>query len=64
MYSFFLCDWFWVALMYFYPDVVSWHQVVGSWVAIAGRVPFAMNTNRMFKSSNRKRPIARVQRED
>merc|ERR1712129_220155 len=52
MFSFFLCDWFWVVLMYYYIDVVSWHQRVGSWVAIIGRIPFALNTNLMFKSNN------------
>ena len=50
MFSFFLCDWFWVILMYSYIDVVSWHQRVGSWVAIIGRIPFALNTNLMFKA--------------
>lgn len=53
MYSFFLCDWYWVILMYSYIDVVSWHQRVGSWVAIIGRIPFAINTNLMFKNTTK-----------
>mmetsp|Transcript_28902 Transcript_28902/g.47332 ORF Transcript_28902/g.47332 Transcript_28902/m.47332 type:complete len:184 (-) Transcript_28902:69-620(-) len=53
MYSFFICDWYWVVLMYFYRDVIGYQQIVGSMLDILLRVPFAINNNLMFKKSAR-----------
>lgn len=51
MYSFFICDWYWVVLMYFYRDVIGWQQIAGSAFDIALRVAFALKPARMFKNN-------------
>ena len=52
MYSFFLCDWFWVVLMIAFRDVIGWQQVIGSMLDILLRLPFAFKPSRMFKESS------------
>eukprot|EP00111_Clytia_hemisphaerica_P000554 TCONS_00001634-protein len=42
MYAFFVCDWYWVVLMYVFKDVVGWQQAIGSAVDIAIRLVFVM----------------------
>ena len=51
MYSFFICDWYWVVLMYAYRGTIGWQQIVGSVIDIAIRLIFVTNTNRMFKEN-------------
>jgi len=52
MYSFFLCDWYWVVLMYFYRDVVGYQQMCGSALDIFIRLFFVFKTSRMFKDDD------------
>lgn len=51
MYAYFLCDWFWVVLMYHFRDTIGWQQIVGSAVDIAIRLYFVTKPSRMFKNS-------------
>ena len=58
LYSYFLCDWYWVVLMYMFRGVVGYHQIVGSLFDIALRLYFVFNTDHCFKynpRSNRNR---------
>lgn len=50
MYAFFVCDWYWVVLMYAYRATIGWQQIAGSAIDIALRLAFAFNTSRMFKN--------------
>jgi len=52
MYVFFICDWYWVILMYYYQDVIGWHQIVGSAVDIAIRLLFVACPSLMFKNND------------
>lgn len=49
MYAYFICDWYWVILMYMDRDVIGFQQIVGSAVDIAIRLAFALKPSRMFK---------------
>jgi len=50
MYCYFICDWYWVVLMYVYRDTISWQQIFGSALDILLRLPFAFKPSRMFKN--------------
>jgi len=52
MYIFFVCDWYWVALMYSYSDVIGWQQIIGSLFDIALRLPFVTNPSFMFQNDD------------
>ena len=54
MYIFFVCDWYWVVLMWFYRDVIGWQQIVGSAIDIAIRLYFVTKPSRMFASTTAK----------
>ena len=49
LYSYFVCDWYWVYLMYQYRGVVGYQQIVGSMIDILMRLYFVFNTNNCFK---------------
>eukprot|EP01063_Lacrimia_lanifica_P037893 TRINITY_DN792_c0_g1_i1.p2 TRINITY_DN792_c0_g1~~TRINITY_DN792_c0_g1_i1.p2 ORF type:complete len:192 (+),score=56.96 TRINITY_DN792_c0_g1_i1:48-623(+) len=49
MYAFFVCDWYWVVLMWAFRATIGWQQIVGSAVDIALRLAFAAKPSRMFK---------------
>ena len=51
MYSFFICDWYWVILMVLFRHVIGWQQIVGSLIDIFLRLPFAFKPSLMFKES-------------
>ena len=48
LYIFFVCDWYWVVLMYFYDDVIGWQQMAGSALDIAIRLIFVFRPSLMF----------------
>lgn len=50
MYSFFICDWYWVVLMIAFRTTIGWQQIVGSMFDILLRLVFAFKPSRMFKS--------------
>ena len=52
LYIFFICDWYWVVLMYFYNDVIGWQQMAGSALDIAIRLVFVFRPSLMFDNSS------------
>ena len=58
MYSYFLCDWYWIILMLYRQDVIGWQQIVGSLFDIILRLPFALKPDLMFKSSSTVAPVS------
>mmetsp|Transcript_9444 Transcript_9444/g.30826 ORF Transcript_9444/g.30826 Transcript_9444/m.30826 type:complete len:136 (+) Transcript_9444:825-1232(+) len=55
LYAFFICDWYWVALMAYFRDVITVQQFVGSAVDIAIRLYFVADTDRIFKADDDRR---------
>merc|ERR1712194_127215 len=51
MYSYFVCDWYWVVLMFHYRATIGWQQIVGSAFDILLRLAFAFKPSRMFKEN-------------
>jgi len=49
LYSYFVCDWYWVVLMYHFYDVVGYQQIVGSAFDILLRLYFVFDTKHCFK---------------
>lgn len=49
LYTYFICDWYWVVLMYSYRNVVGWQQIFGSMIDILIRLVFVVKPSRMFK---------------
>lgn len=49
LYSYFLCDWYWVVLMWNFQGVVTNNQIIGSALDIALRLYFVFNTDHCFK---------------
>ena len=52
LYAFFLCDWFWVVLMFYFRDVITSQQIIGSAIDIIIRLYFVADTDRIFSSSS------------
>ena len=58
LYSYFICDWYWVILMWDFYAVVGYQQIVGSAFDIALRLYFVYNTDRCFKNNPTVKPAA------